>query len=40
MATPRQTHLVVCDPAADRQLLSAFLRPPLRHWPLLSGSTR
>ncbi len=30
---PRQSHLLICDPACDRRLLSAFLRPPLRHWP-------
>ncbi len=26
----RQSHLLVCDPACDRRLLTAFLRPPLR----------
>jgi len=28
-----QSHVLVADPACDRRLLSAFLRPPLR--PLL-----
>lgn len=29
----RQSHLLLCDPAAaDKLLLAAFLRPPLREW--------